>query len=71
MRFIVEDWRQAWRWSSVRLHTLAAAIGLLNEAMPVLDPSIAGMLPAPLAAKAIGVYALVGLILRVSKLKRG
>jgi hypothetical protein len=37
--------------------------------MPVLDPSIAAMLPAQHQAKAIGLYALIGLILRLTKLK--
>jgi hypothetical protein len=66
---LVADWREAWRWSSVRLHLIAAAVGLLYEAMPVLDPSIAAMLPAQRQAKAIGLYALIGLILRLTKLK--
>jgi hypothetical protein len=37
--------------------------------MPALDPNIAAMLPGGLPAKATGAYAIVGLILRLTKLK--
>jgi len=71
MSRLAADWRTILTWSSVRLHLVAVAIGLIYEAMPVLDPSIAGMLPAPMQAKAIGVYAIGSLILRVTKIKPG
>jgi hypothetical protein len=38
--------------------------------MPTLDPTLAAMLPLPLQARAIGAYAVVGLLLRVTQLKK-
>jgi hypothetical protein len=70
MKWLVDDWKAALQWSSVRLHLIAATIALIYEAMPVLDPQIAAMLPAPLQAKAIGLYAVIGLLCRVTKIKR-
>lgn len=67
---LVDDWRQAWRWSSVRLHAFVALLAAAYAAMPVLDPQVAAMLPIPLQAKAIGAYALFGLLLRVTQLKK-
>jgi len=69
MNWLVADWRECLRWSSVRLHGLAAVIGAVYTIMPTLDQSIAGMLPAPLQAKAIGAYAVLALIFRLTKLK--
>ena len=66
---LVDDWHSALSWSSVRLHVAAAGIGAVYTVMPVLDPSIANALPGSLQAKAIGLYALGGLVLRVTKLK--
>lgn len=65
---LVADWREALKWSSVRLHLAVLFLAAVYEAMPVLEPSIANMLPGSLPAKAIGAYALIGLILRVTKI---
>jgi hypothetical protein len=67
--WLVDDIRQAWRWSSVRLHAAMVLIAGMYEIMPALNPQIAAMLPAAQQAKAIGAYALIGLALRVTKLK--
>ena len=69
MKWLVADVRNAWRWSSVRLHGMMILIAGVYEIMPVLSPQIAAMLPAEQQAKAIGLYAIVGLALRVTKLK--
>lgn len=67
---LVADWRDCLKWSSMRLHVAAILISAMYQAMPVLDPSIAAMLPAPLAAKAVGIYAIGNAILRMTKLGR-
>lgn len=67
---LVDDWRQAWRWSSMRVHAAVALLAALYAAMPVLDPSIAAALPMPLQARAIGAYALIGALLRLTQLKK-
>jgi len=66
---LVADWKLALQWSSVRLNIAASVLALIYAAMPVLDPTIAAMLPARLQTEAIGAYAIIGLVLRVSKLK--
>lgn len=66
---LVDDWRDAWRWSSIRLHAAVLLVAALYEIMPVLSPEIATMLPASSQAKAIGAYAIIGVVFRVSKLK--
>jgi hypothetical protein len=66
---LVADWHEALKWSSVRLHLIVLALAALYEVMPALDPNIAAMLPGGLPAKATGAYAIVGLILRLTKLK--
>jgi hypothetical protein len=66
---LVDDWRQAWRWSTVRFHALMLLLAGVYEIMPALSPQIAAMLPAAHQAKAIGVYALIGLLLRLTKMK--
>ena len=67
---IVPDIRAAWRWSSIRLHALMVMVAAVYEAMPILSPQIAAMLPAQSQAKAIGLYAIFGIVLRVTKLGR-
>ena len=63
---LISDWNRLW---SVWLHAAFTAVGAVYAVMPVLDPSIAAMLPAPQQAKAIGAYALVGLLVRIVKQK--
>jgi hypothetical protein len=67
---LVDDWRHAWRWSSVRLHAAVTLLAGVYALMPTLDPTLAAMLPLPLQARAIGAYAVVGLLLRVTQLKK-
>lgn len=66
---LVDDWRHALAWSSVRLHLAVIGLNLLFAAMPALDPSIAGMLPKAFQSPAIGIYATIALLLRITKLK--
>jgi hypothetical protein len=68
---LVTDWRNLLKLATVRLHLIAIAIGSIYAAMPTLDPTIAAALPAPLQAKAIAAYAVVGLIFRSFKLSPG
>lgn len=68
---LADDLRSLARKWSVQLHALMIAISAAYQAMPTLDPSIAAMLPAPQQVKAIGLYAFVGLILRILKQKPG
>lgn len=67
---LVADWRQALRWSSMRLHAAVVLLAGLYAIMPTLDPAIAAILPMPMQAKAIGAYALIGALLRVTQLKK-
>jgi len=66
MNWLVADWRKLW---SVWLHGAFSIIGAVYAVMPVLDPSIAAMLPAAQQMKAIGAYAMVGLLVRIIKQK--
>lgn len=66
---LADDWRQLLGFASVRLHLLAVAIAAVYAAMPALDPAIAAILPAPLQAQAIGLYALLGFVVRVIRFK--
>lgn len=66
---LVADWRDFHKWASMRLNGLAVIIATIYQVMPVLDPQIAAMLPAPLVAKAIGAYALFGAMFRVIQFK--
>lgn len=66
---LIDDWREALKWSSVRLHVAVIALNAICAAMPELDPSIAGMLPKALQNPIIGIYAAVALALRLTKLK--
>lgn len=68
-KHLVDDWHEALSWSSTRLHLAMLGMNLLFEAMPALDPQIAAMLPAALRSPAIGVYASIALVLRMTKLK--
>ena len=69
MSWLVSDWRDALKWSSVRLHSAMLVLNLVFQAMPALDPQIAGMFPKALQSPLIGIYALVALLFRVTKLK--
>jgi hypothetical protein len=53
----------------VRLHLAVIALNTLFAAMPVLDPSIAAVLPKWLQSPMIGIYASIALALRMTKLK--
>lgn len=55
---MVPNWRAAWRWSSVRLIALAAAVKLAFLGWPEL----AGLLP-PWVTQGAAVLALLGLLL--------
>jgi hypothetical protein len=66
---LVEDWQECLKWSSVRLHLIVAFLSGLFCIAPELDPNIAGMLPAKAQSAAIGVYALMALGFRLTKLK--
>jgi hypothetical protein len=68
---LVEDWQCAHKWSSVRLHLVAIALNALFAAMPSLDPAIAGMLPKVFQSPVIGVYAIVALVLRLTRMRSG
>jgi hypothetical protein len=68
MNWLVADWRKLW---SVWLHGAFALLGGIYAIAPTLDPQIAAMLPASQQMKAIGAYALVGLIVRSIKQKPG
>lgn len=67
---LVADWNQAHKWSSMRLHGAAILIATVYQVMPVLDPQIAAMLPAPMVAKAIGAYAILGAAARVIQVRQ-
>jgi hypothetical protein len=67
--WLVDDIRQAWRWSSVRLNAAVVLLCGLFQVMPALDPQIAHMLPEPVRSPAIGIYALLNLGFRLTKLK--
>ena len=69
MSWLVDDWRQALKWSSVRLHAAVLVLVAIYEIAPTLDPSIAAMFPAHIRPSVIGIYAILGLLLRVTKLK--
>lgn len=71
MSWLVDDWKQAWRWSSVRLHLAVLLLSGALSIMPELDPAIAGMFPKALQSPIIGIYAIVALLFRVTKLKSG
>ena len=66
---LADDIRSLARKWSVQLHGLMIVIASLYEIMPALDPAIAKMLPADQQMKAIGIYALVGLLVRIIKQK--
>jgi hypothetical protein len=66
---IVDDWHQALKWSSVRINLAVVALSTLAQVMPALDPQIANMLPEALRNPAIGIYAMMVLALRLTKLK--
>jgi hypothetical protein len=65
---LITDWRSRW---SIWLHAVFSTVGLIYDAMPVLSPQIAAILPAAQQMKAIGFYALVGLAVRVVRQKPG
>jgi hypothetical protein len=67
---LVPDWKRAWRWFTVQLHAAALSYLALYSIMPALDPSIAKLLPTPFQAPAIGIYALLGIVLRLIAQKR-
>jgi len=69
MRWLVPDWQQAWRWASVRVHALMVLLAGVYDLMPALNPQIAAMLPAPQQVQAIGAYAIVGILVRLARLK--
>jgi hypothetical protein len=66
---LADDISNAWRWSSIRLNAAVATLCLVFQIMPALDPQIANMLPTALRSPAIGIYALLNLTLRLTKLK--
>jgi hypothetical protein len=66
---LVDDWRNALKWSSVRLHLAMLGVATLYAVMPALDPQIAGILPEHLQGPLIGLYAIAGIALRLTKLK--
>lgn len=68
---LVDDWHKALTWSSIRLHLAVIGLNMLFAAMPELDPSIAGALPKAFQSPAIGIYAAIALVLRMTKLKPG
>lgn len=67
---IVPDWREAWRWSSVRLHAAVLGLVALYEIMPSLNPQIAALLPTHWRPWGYGIYAIIGLLLRLTKVGR-
>lgn len=69
--YLVDDWHNATRWWSVRIHALAIAYLALFALMPVLSPQIAALLPSPLQTPVIGAYAVLGIVARLIAQKNG
>lgn len=61
----ISEWRRCWRLFSVQIHALFGLWLALFEIMPTLSPQIAAVLPDPLQAKIMAVYAILGVISRV------
>jgi hypothetical protein len=67
---LVEDWRNARRWWSIRIHAFALTYLALFALMPVLSPQIAALLPSPLQTPVIGAYAVLGIVARLIAQKK-
>lgn len=67
---LVDDWRNAWRWWSVRWNALGTVLLPLLTAVPAMPAEVQAMLPLKARALAAGLYMLVGIAFRVTQQKR-
>lgn len=67
---LVDGWRDAWRWSSMRLHAFMLLWSAVYALAPALPPEIAAVIPSPFRPWALAGYALLGLAARVTQLKK-
>jgi len=67
---LVDDVKRAWHWWSIQLHALMALWLALYEIAPALPKDVAALLPSPLQGPVIGVYAALGIVLRLIAQKK-
>jgi hypothetical protein len=63
--WLVDGWRSATKWWSVRMNAIGVVLYPLLIAAPALDPTIAVMLPLKYRALIGGLYSLMSMLVRI------
>jgi len=64
---LVDDWRQAWRWWSVRMTAIGTLLGGALAIMPSMPAEVQAMIPTKYRLIAVGLWAMASLYSRVAK----
>jgi hypothetical protein len=62
---LVADWKDSWRWWSVRLHAAVALLALLVATVPGVPAELQAVIPAAWRAPLVAAYSLLGIALRL------
>jgi hypothetical protein len=68
---LIEDWRQAGRWWSVRWNAVGIVVQPLMLMVPSMPPEIQALFPLPVRLAVAGLWSAVAIYFRVYRQKPG